>query len=87
MSIYFAYFMLSEMDLAKFNGGVSVPTLDRKVAHAANVLIPTRNIAMRFDEHVEIMFKQKKLLNQQIQKLVQARDLLLPRLMNGEIAV
>ena len=87
VSIYFAYFMLSEMDLAKFNGGVSVPTLDRKVAHAANVLVPTRNIAMRFDEHVEIMFKQKKLLNQQIRKLVQARDLLLPRLMNGEIAV
>ena len=26
VSIYFAYFMLSEMDLAKFNGGVSVPT-------------------------------------------------------------
>ena len=87
VSIYFAYFMLSEMDLAKFNGGVSVPTLDRKVAHAANVLIPTRNIAMRFDEHMEIMFKQKKLLDQQIQKLVRARDLLLPRLMNGEIAV
>ena len=87
VSIYFAYFMLSEMDLAKFNGGVSVPTLDRKVAHAANVLIPTRNIAMRFDEHVEINFKQKKLLNQQIQKLVQARELLLPRLLNGQLAV
>ena len=87
VSIYFAYFMLYEMDLAKFNSGVSVPTLDRKVAHAANVLIPTRNIAMRFDEHVETMFKQKKLLNQQIQKLVQARDLLLPRLMNGEVVV
>ena len=87
VSIYFAYFMLYEMDLAKFNSGVSVPTLDRKVAHAANVLIPTRNIAMRFDEHVETMFKQKKLLNQQIQKLVHARDLLLPRLMNGEVVV
>ena len=87
VSIYFAYFMLSEMDLAKFSGGVSVPTLDRKVAHAANVLIPTRNTAVRFDEHVEIMFKQKKLLNQQIQKLVRARELLLPRLLNGQLAV
>ncbi|MDD9998939.1 MAG: restriction endonuclease subunit S [Rhodospirillaceae bacterium] len=87
VSIYFAYFMLSEMDLAKFNGGVSVPTLDRKVAHAANVLIPTRNIAMKFDKHVEIMFKLKKLLSQQIQKLVQARSLLLPRLFNGQLAV
>ena len=87
VSIYFSYFLLSEMDLAKFNTGASVPTLDRKVAHAANVLIPTRDTAVRFDEQMEVMFMQKKLLNQQIQKLVQARDLLLPRLMNGQIAV
>ena len=87
VSIYFAYFMLSEMDLAKFNAGASVPTLDRKVAHATIVLVPTRNIATLFDEQMEVVFMQKKLLDQQIQKLVQARDLLLPRLMNGEIAV
>ena len=87
VSIYFAYFMLSEMNLAKFNGGASVPTLDRKVAHAADVLVPTQNIATLFDEQVEVVFMQKKLLDQQNQKLVQARDLLLPRLMNGEIVV
>ena len=87
VSIYLAYFMLSEMDLAKFSAGASVPTLDRKVAHAANVLISTRNIATLFDEQMEDLFMQKKLLNQQNQKLAQARDLLLPRLMNGEIPV
>ena len=87
VSIYVAYFMLSEMDLAKLNAGASVPTLDRKVAHATNVLVPTRNIATLFDKQMEDLFMQKKLLNQQIQKLVQARDLLLPRLMNGEITV
>ena len=87
VSIYFAYFMLSEMDLAKFNTGASVPTLDRKVAHAANVIVPTRNIGTLFDEQMEILFMQKKLLDQQNQRLAQARDLLLPRLMNGEIVV
>ena len=87
VSIYLAYFILSEIDLAKFNAGTSVPTLDRKVVHAANVLVPTRNIATLFDEQMEVLFTQKKLLNQQIQKLAQARDLLLPRLMNGKIAV
>lgn len=87
VSLYLAYFILSELDLAKFNAGASVPTLDRKVAHAANVLVPTRNIATLFDEQMEVIFTQKKLLDQQIQKLAQARDLLLPRLMNGEIVV
>ena len=87
VSVYFAYFMLSEMNLAKFNAGASVPTLDRKVAHSAKVLVPTRNIAALFDEQVEVLFMHKKLLDQQNQKLAQARDLLLPRLMNVEIAV
>ena len=87
VSIHFAYFMLSEIDLAKFNGGASVPTLDRKVAHGVNILIPSRNVATLFDGQMEVVFRQKKLLDQQIQKLTKARDLLLPRLMNGEIAV
>ena len=87
VSVYFAYFVLSEMNLAKFNAGASVPTLDRKVAHSANVLVPTRNIAALFDEQVEILFMHQKLLDLQNQKLVQARDLLLPRLMSGKIAV
>ena len=33
------------------------------------------------------MFEQISRLDQQNEKLAQARDLLLPRLMNGEIAV
>lgn len=87
VSIYFGFFLLSEMNLAKLNGGASVPTLDRKVAHAANVVVPSPLLASLFDEQVNAMFAQKKLLEQQSQKLAQARDLLLPRLMSGEIAV
>ena len=87
VSIYFAYFMLSEMNLAKFNAGASVPTLDRKVAHAAYVIVPPQTLADLFDGQMEVLFKQKKVLNQQIQRLAQARDLLLPRLMSGEIEV
>jgi type I restriction enzyme, S subunit len=87
VSVFFAYFMLSNMNLAQFNSGASVPTLDRKVVHAAKVVLPTSFLVSLFDEQVEILFSQKKLLVQQNQKLVQARDLLLPRLMNGEIAV
>ncbi|MCK1420290.1 restriction endonuclease subunit S [Bradyrhizobium sp. 182] len=85
-SIYFAYFLLSEMNLAKLNGGASVPTLDRKVAHAANVVIPLPRLTSLFDEQVRVVFAQRKLLEQQNKKLAQARDLLLPRLMTGAIA-
>ncbi len=87
VSVYFAYYMLSEMNLAKFNGGASVPTLDRKVAHAADVVIPSPLLVSLFDEQAKTLFAQIKLLEQQNKKLAQARDLLLPRLMNGEVAV
>jgi type I restriction enzyme S subunit len=87
VSVYFAYFMLIEINLAKFGGGASVPTLDRKVVHAINVLVPPKLLGTLFDEQVCVLFAQKKVLDEQNKKLVQARDLLLPRLMNGEIAV
>ena len=51
------------------------------------VPVPPALVAMMFDEVVEPMFEQISRLDQQNQKLAEARDLLLPRLMNGEITV
>ena len=48
---------------------------------------PPELIAKLFDEAVEPMFEQINHLDQQNQKLARARDLLLPRLMNGELVV
>ena len=55
--------------------------------HRYLVPVPPDLIAKVFVEAVEPMFEQISRLDQQNQKLAQARDLLLPRLMNGEIAV
>lgn len=86
-SVYLSYFILKEMNLAKFNGGASVPTLDRKVVHATTVLLPPPPLASLFDDAVKEIFAQKRILLAQSSKLAEARDLLLPRLMSGEIAV
>ncbi|MBD9596129.1 restriction endonuclease subunit S [Ensifer sp. ENS05] len=51
------------------------------------VAVPPHFLAEVFDEAVGRMFRQIGNLDQQNQKLAQARDLLLPRLMNGEIAL
>jgi len=51
------------------------------------VPVPPPVLASVFDEIVAVMFEQIAKLDQSNQKLAQARDLLLPRLMNGEIAV
>jgi type I restriction enzyme, S subunit len=51
------------------------------------VLVPPPRILTLFEEFAAPMFHQVKVLHSQNQKLRQARDLLLPRLMSGEIAV
>lgn len=48
-------------------------------------LVPTASLTRSFEQSVDPMFDQISNLIQQNQKLAQARDLLLPRLMNGEI--
>lgn len=83
----FALFLLREMDLKQFNGGASVPTLDRKSVHRVEILIPPAPLIRSFDEFVSESFLQIESLRTQNQKLRTARDLLLPRLMSGELAV
>jgi type I restriction enzyme, S subunit len=51
------------------------------------VLIPPRNLLVAFSATIGPMFLQIKTLHLQNRKLRVARDLLLPRLMKGEIAV
>jgi len=83
----FALFLLHEMDLKQYNGGVSVPSLDRKAVHRVEVLLPPKNLITVFDEFTFPLFAQIENLGAQNEKLRAARDLLLPRMMSGEIAV
>jgi type I restriction enzyme S subunit len=83
----FALFFLREMDLKQYNGGVSVPSLDRKAVHRVEILVPPKKLMAIFDEFASPLFVQIENLDIQNKKLRAARDLLLPRLMSGEIAV
>ncbi len=83
----FALFLMRNMNLRQYNGGASVPTLDRKAVHRVPVLIPAQRFVTLFQEQVMPMFAQLRNLRQQNLKLRAARDLLLPRLMSREIAV
>lgn len=64
-----------------------VPGLNRNFAYSRKLLRPSKHVRRLFNEVVEPMFAQQTTLENYNQKLAQARDLLLPRLMNGEIAV
>ncbi|MFI8607526.1 restriction endonuclease subunit S [Pseudomonas sp. NPDC077649] len=82
-----AYFLMAELGLEQFNSGASVPTLDRKVAHQIPVLIPERNVVSAFDERVQPLFDQVHILRKSNESTARARDLLLPKLMSGQLDV
>jgi type I restriction enzyme, S subunit len=54
---------------------------------AKNIVVPPRNIAEMFGDYVHENFLLCLILERQNKKLREARDLLLPRLMSGEMAV
>jgi type I restriction enzyme S subunit len=83
----FALHLLRGMRLEQYNGGVSVPTLDRKVVHKAEVLLPPAPIVARFESVADDVYRQINTLSAMNEKLRTARDLLLPRLMSGELTV
>lgn len=68
-------------------GGAAQPNANAQVLGAAKILVPPLNIQKLFREYSYDITLQNQVLEKQISALVKARDLLLPRLMNGEITV
>lgn len=82
-------FHLSERveEIRSMGSGSTYPEVSRGKFREFEVLIPRHTLISAFDEQATLLLKQIRILKQQNQKLRSARDLLLPRLMNGEIAV
>jgi type I restriction enzyme S subunit len=68
------------------NTDVAVPGLNRDFAHSRPLLIPESKILRLFEEIASPIHEQIVRLEKYCGVLEGARDLLLPRLMNGEIA-
>ncbi|MET0076230.1 MAG: restriction endonuclease subunit S [Candidatus Thiodiazotropha lotti] len=84
---YYALFFLRSLKLENYNGGAAVPTLNRNDVHRIDTFEPPEKLLEAFTDHLNPIFKQIDTLVEQNSKLVYARDLLLPKLMNGEVAV
>lgn len=68
-------------------GGAAQPNANAVILGSAKILVPPKIIQDAFREKVSPIIKQKAVLERSIEKLCAARDLLLPLLMNREIAV
>jgi type I restriction enzyme S subunit len=83
-SLYLYYALLHTQFIST---DVAVPGLNRDYAHSRTLLVPDDKILTLFEQHAGVMHDQIDRLTKFNQALTKARDLLLPRLMNGEIAI
>ena len=83
----YAYYLLSSLDLKQFNSGAAVPTLNRNDIHGIQVLIPSQDIQQHFQYVAGSLLSQVRAHSLQINNLHRTRDLLLPRLLSGQIDV
>ena len=81
----YAFYVLRSIDLIGFNSGAAVPTLNRNDIHGLPVVRPTPNVLTAFDEVVGPMIKLKRRLELTNENLRTTRDLLLPKLISGEL--
>lgn len=87
---YLFYFLRSDWYQGFITGastGTTRKTANAKLMTSVDIMLPPIILQKNFSDYIEISRKQINKLLIQNEKLKEARDLLLPRLMNGSIAV
>ena len=69
------------------NIGAAVPSMTVKILSGMKLLCPNAEILAQFEKVVYPYFSMIALLKKQNESLRNARDLLLPKLMHGELEV
>ena len=86
-NIFFVYSLLQTVDFASLNNGGAIPTLNRNVLSNIEVIEPTDELQEMFAKIAEPQYQKIKNLEKQNNQLKMARDVLLPKLMSGEVEV
>ncbi|MCY4463697.1 MAG: restriction endonuclease subunit S [Albidovulum sp.] len=84
-SLLFSYQLLASLPLCDMNTDAAVPGLNRGNAYRLEFPLPTSELISAFEEIVGALWKRRTINLEETLTLAQTRDLLLPKLMSGEI--
>ncbi len=88
MRRYLLFNLMSRVAEIRSNAkGTTYPEISKGQFRQMDIVIPTKNLVVDFAKNVSDIMQQMRYLKHSTLKLTQARDILLPRLMNGEISV
>ncbi len=83
LPLRFLFYVLPTLNF--INSGAAVPGLSRNQAYTLELLVPPNSLLEKFCELAGTFERQAATLQRQIQNLRRTRDLLLPRLLSGQI--
>lgn len=83
----FALHLLRHLDLNARGGGAAVPTLNRNHLHQLLIPCPPPSLVQLFERHAMDTLHAAHLIERQQTLLARSRDLLLPRLISGELSL
>ena len=81
------YFYLKGVDMYSFNIGAAVPSMTVNILSGMKLLVPNEDVKNKFETIASKYFIRMHSLQSQLHLLTEARDRLLPKLMNGEITL
>ncbi|HST51845.1 MAG TPA: restriction endonuclease subunit S [Pyrinomonadaceae bacterium] len=85
LPLSYVFFNLKRQNF--INNDAAVPGLNRNQAHSLPFLLPEENVLQKFDELTKDLFGLSRKLQAKNNNLRSTRDLLLPKLISGEIDV
>lgn len=83
----FVYQFVKSKDLAMMNIGSAVPSMTTSILNSMEIVIPDEDSLEKYDEIVTSFYTKLDLNKSNSNNLITLRDLLLPKLMSGEIKV
>ena len=87
ISTNFLYLFMSNVAISGYITGTAQPKINQDNLNRILILSPSQDLLERFDKMIEPIFDNIVALNLKNTNLRQARDLLLPKLISGEIDV
>ena len=88
-NLWFLYFAMKtrQADITAMQQGAAQPHVYPKDLERLDIMVPPAKLRQQFEGHVVETFLMIASLQRQCDSLARARDLLLPRLMSGDLAV
>lgn len=81
----YLFFSLKRLDFESMNCGSAIPSMTTSILNALRITLPSDKILIKFEISINPIFSKIKALRKESARLTEIRNILLPKLMSGEI--